>query len=257
MSNVAVQPIREEGENQSTPRLVTEQPGAAPLHAPAQNAASAPLPMLRFGVEDQSKGTVVVVPGSVVLERECETEVLPFAQHYPVLVAAEAPTAATAVSSYPERLETALRALKVKRLSLIGFGLGATALIRFCVQDPELIRRVVLVDPVFRSGESSKERFLGFVESVIPMGLPLYTSKLAFDTRSFIHRLRCPVSIVHTPQGEPLPGFIKRIPNARLLELREPPFRANGRLTPRMIEHIESFLEVPVKRSQKGLHENS
>ena len=98
-------------------------------------------------------------------------------------------------------------------------------------------------------------KVIDWIESHLPLGLPLRPTNEAFDSRPFLHRLRCPVLIVSTLQAGMVlraeaAAMHRRIPNAVLTELRQ-----NLQLGP---QHelgvlVKDLLQRPVKRPQKNL----
>lgn len=154
------------------------------------------------------------------------------------------------------RLEQELARQKLRRITLLGFGAGALLAQAYIIAKPKLVRRAVFVNPISRREPRSGEKLWNVLDRLFPAGLPL--RPLKDDLRSALHRVRCPVLILTTPEAVPFvreeAAFISRaVPNAWKRELTLP--QESGKLiaTEEMSEAIAEFLEVPTKRPWKNL----
>ena len=162
------------------------------------------------------------------------------------------------VVEYADAVERELKQLGVKRATLLGAGAGASVVQALAVFHPTVVRRVILVDPTARLSPSLGMRIIDRIEHFLPFGLPLRKLNSAFDSRPFLHRLRCPTLILSTPNAglfhrQQAAYLAKKIPNARLRELTSAavnPYRHWGEA---LAAEIKIWSDTPAKRSQKPL----
>lgn len=162
------------------------------------------------------------------------------------------------VVEYAEALERELKQLGVKRTTLLGAGAGASVAQALAVFHPTIVRRVILVDPTARLSPSLGMRIIDRIEHFLPFGLPLRKLNHAFDSRPFLHRLRCPTLILSTPNAglfhrQQAAYLAKKIPNARLRELTSAAVSANRQWGDALSAEIKTWSDTPAKRSQKPL----
>ncbi len=164
------------------------------------------------------------------------------------------------VTEHASAVEAELKQLGVKRATLLGAGAGASVAQALAVFHPTVVRRLILVDPTARLSPSLGMRIIDRIEHFLPFGLPLRKLNNAFDSRPFLHRLRCPTLILITPQAglfhrQQSNYLAAKIPNARLRELTNSAvLPANRQWSEALSAEIKSWSETPAKRSQKPLN---
>ena len=159
------------------------------------------------------------------------------------------------VESYATLLERELNGRELKRVTVVGIGNGANIAQAVAIAFPRIIRRVVLVDATTRLAPSRLVRLVDRIERVLPLGLPLRSSSTSFDSRPYLHRVRCPTLVVTTKGAD---GFTRAqseiilatVPNAWHAEIDAV---GPGLIGDELLGLIRGFLEVPAKRPQKNL----
>jgi pimeloyl-ACP methyl ester carboxylesterase len=91
-----------------------------------------------------------------------------------------------------------LTSLGVRQASFIGLSAGATLVQNLALENPRIVRTLVIVDASLRPHPSRAERVLDAIERRFPFGLPLRLGSTGFNVRAFAHRLRCPMLLVST-----------------------------------------------------------
>ncbi len=162
------------------------------------------------------------------------------------------------VVEYADAVERELKQLGVKRATLLGAGAGSSVVQALAVFHPSIVRRVILVDPTARLSPSLGMRFIDRIEHFLPFGLPLRKLNSAFDSRPFLHRLRCPTLILSTPAAglfhrQQAAYLAKKIPNARLRELTAAAVNPDRHWGDALSAEIKIWSDTPAKRSQKPL----
>lgn len=158
------------------------------------------------------------------------------------------------VYQFSAELHEKLLRKNVKRSTILAAGSACNVAQAIAVSFPGSVRRLALVDPLSRMFPTFGTKVIDWIESHLPLGLPLRPTSDAFDSRSFLHRLRCPVLIVSTPQAGIMlraeaAAMHRRIPNALLSQLR-PDSSSYQHELGRMVKDL---LQRPVKRPQKNL----
>lgn len=154
-----------------------------------------------------------------------------------------------------EILESFAR-IRIKRATILGLGSGATICQALAVASPKLVRRVVLVDASARIRPSFFTKCIDRIEHYLPLGLPLRKLTDDYDSRSELHRIRCPVLLLSSPRAHHFEQrqtrlLSKRIPNSWMRVLAEPAVGVNHSLSAEVMHHLHEFLQVPTKRPQK------
>jgi pimeloyl-ACP methyl ester carboxylesterase len=169
-----------------------------------------------------------------------------------VLVFQSSPVSENFNFASPSPLISILGDLGLRQCSIIGFGDSGVLAQHLVLTQPKLVRSLVLVDGSFRSHPSRFTKIVDWLESHLPLGLPLRLQERGFDSKPFAQRIRCPVLLALTPLVN---DFIRlqsqeilyRIPSAWMVELKES----------NMVEHfcdlIDTFERVPVKCPQKNI----
>ena len=160
------------------------------------------------------------------------------------------------VISFSEVLLSQIEKLSLKRINLIGFYQGANIVQALTILSPRLFRRVVLIDPMARVSPSLKTKIIDFIEKYLPVGLPFRASTKEFDSRPFLHRIRCPVVVLKSPDAsfytQAESDYIaSKIPNCYLVSLKEKIIPKN--FSDEFLSIVKDFNQSPVKRPQKNL----
>ena len=92
-----------------------------------------------------------------------------------------------------ESLENTLSQNKVRQTIVIGNEATTAIAQNFYLRNPKLVRSLVFFNPVTRPNPTSFEKFTQSVEKKLPLGLPLRSASKGFDSKSFLHRMRCPI----------------------------------------------------------------
>jgi pimeloyl-ACP methyl ester carboxylesterase len=161
-------------------------------------------------------------------------------------------------SNLADTLTALLVDLKIKQGSFVGLAAGATLVQNLALDNPKLVRTLVVVDASLRAHPTRFERVLDSVESRLPFGLPLRLGSKSFNIRAFAHRLRCPMLLVSTERAS---SFISR--ELRDLGLVAPTawhVALAGASNPQdeaaeLAELVLTFHETPAKCPQKNLRE--
>ena len=163
------------------------------------------------------------------------------------------------VVEYSTAVESELKQLGVKRATLLGAGAGASVVQALAVFHASSVRRVILVDPTARLSPGLGMRIIDRIEHFLPFGLPLRKLNDAFDSRPFLHRLRCPTLILSTPSAglfhrQQASYLAKKIPNARWRELPSQAVALTSKQwSDALSSEIKAWSDTPAKRSQKPL----
>ena len=170
-----------------------------------------------------------------------------------------APTDCSAVTAYSlaERLEQAMSSSELRRANIIALGDHGAYAQALAITSPKKVRRLILIDPSCRVAPTTQMTLLDRIESLLPLGLPLRMNSDEFDSRSFLHRIRCPTLVVMSRaasqyQRSQAQLMAERIPNAWNTTISTNPLN-NGMLTDELSHLVKDFLQVPVKRPQKNL----
>ncbi len=198
---------------------------------------------------------ILVLPDSS-LSKEFHTSSSGFAETIKVTTLCSPLPDTENVISFAESLAAKISEYRIKRVTVLGFGAGATVAQAFAVKFPHLVRRVVLVDATARVAPSLSVRIIDKLERFLPFGLPMKSLTADFDSRPLLHRLRCPAIVAISPLAS---NFIisesqliaSKIPNARIIKLKNDTLQPPTIYSNELIEVVSSFLDAPAKRSQK------
>ncbi len=213
--------------------------------------------LFSFGSAEKAKGTILILPGAGVAREEAphQAQFLKGDFHLCTLLNPERPESLDDFDTYIDTLAAALEVEKLKRITAVGIGDSALFALALTARHRELVRRVMLVSPVFPAVPSGG--WLGAVDRFIPFGLPLAFERSSRDIRTYAHRVRCPSLLLHGAE-EPnadrsRSDFLAgRMPNARTKQLKHPLYAADGALSLEVCKHVREFIDVPAKRSQKN-----
>ncbi|MCB9030296.1 MAG: hypothetical protein H6619_04530, partial [Deltaproteobacteria bacterium] len=118
----------------------------------------------------------------------------------------------------------------------------------FVLKNRKMVRRIVLLNSTTRPHPSLRERFLAWAEKNLPLGLPFRLGSLAFDSRCFLQRIRCPALVLVTGDAS---QYVRQ--QAEYLSSHLPTSWFSELLRGSTLsEKIELFLDVPAKCPQKN-----
>jgi len=151
-----------------------------------------------------------------------------------------------------EEVQARLKELSIRQASFIGFGAAGSLVQNIYLLQPRLIRTVVLIDASTRPHPDFFTRVTERLERTLPLGLPLRKHQKGFDSKPFLHRIRCPTLIVKSSQStvyqrSEAEVLSSGLPTSWLLSL-ESENEVNE-----LEEHVSLFQDVPAKRPQKNL----
>jgi pimeloyl-ACP methyl ester carboxylesterase len=129
-------------------------------------------------------------------------------------VEGDIPTMLT-IWQYVENLKEIIEKNRIKRIAPLGFGIGGAIAFALATILPRSTRRIVAVDPILRLNPTQWDESISWIESHLPLGLPLRSDQGVFDARPILHRVRCPVLILQTNESKSgdFELIEKRIPN--------------------------------------------
>jgi pimeloyl-ACP methyl ester carboxylesterase len=173
------------------------------------------------------------------------------------VVVKSSPITAESWRELAKGFESVLTSLQVRQASFIGIAAGATLVQNLALENPKIVRTLVIVDASLRPHPSRIERILDGIEQRLPFGLPLRLGSKGFNVRAFAHRLRCPMLLVSTRRAS---GFISQelkvlsqvAPTAWCVSLTA---HNDALEAEELCDSIMSFQEVPAKCPQKNLQE--
>lgn len=158
--------------------------------------------------------------------------------------------------------ELALRAIalwkdrKLKQARVVGLGSAAILAQKIALEDPKEIRNLAVVDgaPIARRGVF--QRLLSRLDELSPFGLPFRVTGSGFDSRPFLHRLRCPTLLVQYNAGlGDLSSLEHLIPTANFINISDKPDRLAA-LTDALKTHQNSPAKLPAKSIEARLKGN-
>lgn len=160
---------------------------------------------------------------------------------------------------YSERMLKEIEKLGLKRITLVGVAEGANVVQALTILSPRLFRRAVLIDPQSRMNPAIFTKIIDWIEKYLPVGLPFKASNKEFDSRPFLHRIRCPILVLKTPSANfynvlETNYIASKIPNCYHIALKEKLIKTEGKgFSDEFLELLKNFNDVPVKRPQKNL----
>jgi len=208
--------------------------------------------------EHAETSTLVVIPDGCLLPPEAAKLATELAADFMPYVLSAVPPPQSEVFDFVARLSAELARLKIKRATVCGFGSGGTVAQALALMEPKFVRRLILLDPTTRVAPGWISRAVDRVERMLPLGLPLRPLSQNFDSRPFLHRLRCPVLIL-TQRGAS--DYIvaqsryiaSKVPNSWVSTVADGTTSAGPFLTPELKARLRDFLQAPTKRPQKNI----
>jgi len=145
-----------------------------------------------------------------------------------------------------------LQILSIRQASFIGFGAAGSLIQNLYLVQPRLIRTAVLIDASTRPHPDFLTRSIDKLENLLPLGLPLRKHQRGFDSKPFLHRIRCPTLVVISSkstayQRSEAEVLNSSLPTSWLLKLE------SDNEVLELEKNTISFQEVPAKRPQKNL----
>lgn len=140
----------------------------------------------------------------------------------------------------------------IKQSAFVGLGDSSAVIQHIALCALKRVRRIILVNARTRPHPSTLDKVTDWIESKLPLGLPLRSDSGSFNSKPFLHRLRCPCLVVLTSNAgaeyaEQAALFNDCLPTAWFRKLN------NGDDRAELLELVTEFQDVPAKRSQKNL----
>jgi pimeloyl-ACP methyl ester carboxylesterase len=153
--------------------------------------------------------------------------------------------------------EQSLVSLNIRQASFIGVAAGATLVQNLALENPRVVRTLVIVDASLRPHPTRAERILDGIEQRLPFGLPLRLGSKGFNVRAFAHRLRCPMLLVSTRRASSFVSHELRVlgtvaPTAWFVQLSATSDQGEAQ---ELCDLILTFQDTPAKCPQKNLQE--
>ena len=206
----------------------------------------------------ETSSTLIVIPDNQqrIEPREAEELIAELSQDFKTFVVLSQQTNPTAVWDFVAELSASIKYHGIKRATVFGIGAGAsTAQALFCHQT-KLVRRLILLNPRTRLAPGPISKLIDFLESHLPLGLPLRSASKNFDSRPMLHRITCPVLILKTAGAslhlsQEAQTMADRIPNSWIQDLKAREITTQA-FKNEIYPLVHDFLQVPVKRPQKS-----
>ena len=207
--------------------------------------------------EKSGNSVLLVLPDRQVRSQDAERLVGELKHDFTNVVLSTDLPSGDSILSFCEELEEALIREKIKRVTVLGIGPGASIAQALAVSAPKIIRRAIVCNATTRMAPSLGSIIVDRMEKFLPLGLPLRNLSADFDSRPFLHRIHCPVLVLYSKsqrtfvkeQGD---FIVERIPNAWIDILEREPINEFGQFSDALLEHIRAFMQVPTKRPQKN-----
>lgn len=152
-------------------------------------------------------------------------------------------------------LEQALLLAKIKNACLVGFASASSLVIHCCLNQPKLVRSLVLVDATTRPHPSRITRIIDKIENYLPVGLPFRSHRRTFNAAPFLQRIRCPAAVVTTSSASSYHLEEAEIFKSLLPTAWTRPITAD-KSSEDLSKFICDFQDVAAKRPQKNLGRN-
>lgn len=95
-----------------------------------------------------------------------------------------------------QALLAALRESTVRYASFIAIGDAGVLIQNLGFQQLKLIKKIILINPTTCPHPGLFEFSISKIEQFFPLGLPLRSRSKLFDSRAYLHSIRCPVLII-------------------------------------------------------------
>ncbi|MBL7662301.1 alpha/beta hydrolase [bacterium] len=151
------------------------------------------------------------------------------------------------VDQFAAKLGSYFEGFSTRKMTAIGIGAGGTLVQDLAIRYPKLVRRVILINATTRICPSLGTRMIDWIESHLPLGLPLRKLSKAFDSRPELHRVRCPALIVTLPRATHFETaqaelLVNAIPNAYAAKVT-----AVENVSDKLFNLIDEFQNVSIK----------
>lgn len=219
-------------------------------------AASAIGEFTEFSKEAADHSSILlIIPGEGISDEQALLLARELEHNFRVLVYSGPLPGVIGVEKFTAELHERLVRLSVKRSTILAAGSACNVAQAMAVAFPGSVRRLALVDPQSRMFPTAMTKIIDWIESHLPLGLPLRPTSDEFDSRPFLHRLRCPVLIVSTQRAglmlrSEAQAMHRRIPNAILENLKPV---SGSSYQHELGALVKDLLQRPVKRPQKNL----
>lgn len=140
--------------------------------------------------------------------------------------------------------------LNVRQTSIVGSGSSGAIAQNIALKENKLIRSLILIDSNTRSHPSFSTKLIDKIEKLLPLGLPLRTNRLDFDSKPFLQRLRCPALVITSSHSNNYTKDQAKIIASRIPTAWHIPIKNN--LISNLSKKIEEFELVPAKCPQKA-----
>jgi pimeloyl-ACP methyl ester carboxylesterase len=209
-------------------------------------------------VSDQGSGrafvTVIDDPAYVELAQAISAAV---GQRARAIVIQSDPITAESWRALAHSFEQSLVSLNIRQASFIGIAAGATLVQNLALENPRVVRTLVIIDASLRPHPTRAERILDGIEQKLPFGLPLRLGSKGFNVRAFAHRLRCPMLLASTRRASSFVSNELRVlgtvaPTAWFVQLSATIDQAEAQ---ELCDLILTFQDTPAKCPQKNLQE--
>ena len=213
--------------------------------------------IVECGAVADASSVLLIVPDKALSEEAARVLTQDLARKFKTYVVTSSLPAVDQVIPYVEQLIGELEARKIKRVTAFGIGPGGTIPQALAVFGAKLVRRIVLLEATTRLEPGVLLRMIDRIEAFLPLGLPMRSLTNEFDSRPLLHRVHCPTLVVATKSSnsfitEQANVLAHRIPNSWLATV-DAAYRKDGlAFGPEIVQLVEEFLQVPVKRPQKG-----
>jgi pimeloyl-ACP methyl ester carboxylesterase len=214
--------------------------------------------LVSCSVNDKHQAALVVIPDVADSSSTACALLQKLTKEFNVFILASELPNVGGVKNYVAALREAFLANGIKRATVFGIGSGATVAQGLAVHWPRIVRRLVVLDATTRLAPGMGSRIIDRMERFFPLGLPLRQLSNNFDSRPFLHRIRCPAllllshnaSLHLTSQAN---YIAKKVPNSWLVRLKGAHDASHLQFSDELQDLLNHFLQVPVKRPQKGI----
>ena len=143
--------------------------------------------------------------------------------------------------------------LKVRQNSLVAYGPASTIAQNLYLTEAKNIKSLVLIDPSTSPKPGLFQKVIKWLEAKLPLGLPFRSPGYAFDSRSLLQRIRCPVLVVLRSDAnsylrQEAELIVSACPTSMIQHLS-----SGSEELGELMGQIEKFQAVPSKCPQKNL----
>ncbi len=210
-----------------------------------------------FGNKERTAPILLFIPNQNWNVEEAESRLDSLKSTFHLVVPNQSVQDLSSVNDYADQLLSLLETAKLKKITILAEGIAVAPSSLLVIKSSSLFRRVLFFDPLFTPTPSEKTNWISILENIVPMGLPITPFDKAYDLRTSIHRLRCPLYLYRTSHSteksiQDEQFLIKRAPNTIFENLNYKLFSSNSTLAIELLQTLNQVIEQPVKRSQKN-----